>query len=65
MDPPLNTSIQYDGQARKATNDTVTGNVGYTSGPQVPVPEPASLMLLGLGLGAAGLLRRRTRNRGV
>lgn len=49
---------QYDGQARKGTTDTITGNVGSTFGPAFAVPEPASLTLLGFGLLGGGLARR-------
>ena len=53
-------AIQYDGQARKGTTDTITGNVGSTFGPS-NVPEPASLVLIAVGATGAFLARHRRR----
>ncbi len=55
----LSSNVAYDGQAMKGTNNTITGNVGLTSGPLIPVPEPASLALFGTSVLGLAWLRRR------
>ena len=59
--PPLNTSLFYDGQTYKSTNDTQQQNLGLVSGPSVPVPEPTTAGLIGVGVAGLGLARRRRR----